>query len=305
MKFYILSIILMVGFSRESFTQDTVVTYFDQDWNELKDSSGASYFRKSWHLADKSWAVEDYFISGAVQMTGQFDGKKLKNKQGDFIYYYENGQVASKGKYVNGQGDGFWQYWFEDGNKKSEGAYVNGWKEGAWTYWQNGGARQSSGNYVAGKYDGKWTYYYEDDTKKSEGIYSEGLGEGTWIYYHQDGSKKAEGAFLNDEKRDTWTYWYENGQIRSLEKHIDNEVVEVTGYFENGDINYKGTYVNAEKHGEWTYWNANGRVYFQGRFDKGKMTGEWVRRFPSDEMKVQFVDGNPQGVAYGGIVINK
>ena len=53
------------------YSQDSSITYFDENWNEVSSEEDAEYYRKG-KMLGKRWAVTDYYIEGGIQMTGFF-----------------------------------------------------------------------------------------------------------------------------------------------------------------------------------------------------------------------------------------
>ena len=71
--------------------------------------------------------------------------------QGTWEQYYNNGKLATKGNYVNGERDGYWEYYDDNGKLFSKGNYVNGKRDGYWEYYKNNGKLSSKGNYKNGE----------------------------------------------------------------------------------------------------------------------------------------------------------
>tara|TARA_R110000851_G_scaffold209517_2_gene361934 strand:- start:2400 stop:2636 length:237 start_codon:yes stop_codon:yes gene_type:complete len=68
--------------------------------------------------------------------------KNQRNKEGKkdgyFEEYYSNGQLSSKGNYLNGKRHGYWEY-YNHGQLWDKGMYKNGKKHNLWeSYWSNG-----------------------------------------------------------------------------------------------------------------------------------------------------------------------
>ena len=40
---------------------DTLTSYFDKDWKEVRSEAQAVYYRKAYELKNKRWKVEDYY----------------------------------------------------------------------------------------------------------------------------------------------------------------------------------------------------------------------------------------------------
>jgi len=56
---------------------------------------------------------------------------------------YNNEQLGMGGTYLNGKMDGEWVWWYENGNKKRYTQYKNGIKNGKSIYWYKNGVKKS------------------------------------------------------------------------------------------------------------------------------------------------------------------
>jgi TonB family protein len=121
----LLHLFIIIFFPVFAKAQDTLVTFYDSDWHEIKSEKNAVYYRKLYQLSEDTWQAKDYFIGGNLQMTGQFKTQAAKEEKGVFIYYYKNGQIESTGLYVNGHKDGEWKAYYSDGKIKSEAIWDN------------------------------------------------------------------------------------------------------------------------------------------------------------------------------------
>ena len=107
-------------------SQDTLITYYDSDWNEIKKAKKAVFYRKLYQISDDTWQAKDYFKTGELQMTGQYVTNEAKLKKGTFTYYYFNGQIKSTGSYINNKEVGEWQFFYENGKLKRKAIYDAG-----------------------------------------------------------------------------------------------------------------------------------------------------------------------------------
>lgn len=57
-------------------------------------------------------------------------------------FFYENGQVAQKGSYMNGKLHGSWVAYNQNGEKTALGFYENGKKVGKWFFWTSKGLNE-------------------------------------------------------------------------------------------------------------------------------------------------------------------
>ncbi len=79
---------------------DTV--YFDKQWKETtKDNS--KYYRVLGPAQDGLRECRDYWKSGDLQMTGKVKSQNNETKEGEFIWYYKNGNVKRKIGYNNNE----------------------------------------------------------------------------------------------------------------------------------------------------------------------------------------------------------
>ncbi len=58
---------------------------------------------------------------------------------GEWTYYYQNGQMETKGSFKNNKPEGIWTSYYPNGNIRCEGNYKNGKQQSAWTYYNEKG----------------------------------------------------------------------------------------------------------------------------------------------------------------------
>jgi len=120
------------------------------------------------------------------------DGKVLREsnfhqglQDGDFVEYTSTGDVRTKGLYLDGLKEGVWFY--QNGNFKSIGKYTDDQEDSLWKeYYIDNGRVRFEGAYNLGRPDGKHVWYYPSGRKELEGEYSMGLKEDKWKYYTDD-----------------------------------------------------------------------------------------------------------------------
>ena len=74
------------------------------------------------------------------KVTGKKQGKISKGKrEGEWIWYYENGELSSKSNYKDGKEDGEWLWYHRNGQLQTKGNYKNDKQEGEYlSYYKNG-----------------------------------------------------------------------------------------------------------------------------------------------------------------------
>lgn len=183
---FLFFLILFIGTKSSVFASDTTLIYLDDDWKKCKKYE-ATYIRKL-YKENNYWIVKDYFRSKQLQMSGRYKKKNLKVKDGDFIYYYKNGQKSSMVNYVNNLKNGEYISWYKNGVIHFKGNYLLGKKTGEWEGYYESNALKSKENYVNGKLQGYSKWYFENGQQSSDEIYSnDSLID--LEYWEEDGSK--------------------------------------------------------------------------------------------------------------------
>lgn len=218
MKLYFFVFFFAVTLPEALFSQDTLVKYFDKDWNEISNKEIAVYYRSAFVDSNKTWFVNDYFMSKQIQMSGTYKSKKLKIRHGYFTYYYENGKIKSEGKYSNDNQEGNWIYYYDNGEKAAEGKYFNNKKGGIWNYWYTSGQL----NYVE-------TYikrgivsvigYFENGEINYKGNYIKGVRQGEWTYWNVDGRIFFKGTYTNGNQNGKWIRYFPDGEMKIFYVH--------------------------------------------------------------------------------------
>ena len=97
------------------------------------------------------------------KVTGQKQGKISKGKkEGEWIWYYENGQLSSKSNYKDGKEDGEWLWYHSNGQLQTKVNYIDGREDGEDLHYYESGQLQNKSNYIDGKLEGEVLTYYEN-----------------------------------------------------------------------------------------------------------------------------------------------
>ncbi len=82
----------------------------------------------------------------------RMEGEYLNNERnGRWVYYYENGKVWSEGFFKAGKNEGLRSTYFENGNKRYEGNYKSDLRVGIWKFYSESGSLSNQINYGVGK----------------------------------------------------------------------------------------------------------------------------------------------------------
>ena len=116
---------LLIYFTTFSQNSNDKTIYLDSLWNEIPQGNHY-YYRliKDYHLEKDNYKIYDYYKSGIIQMEGYSKSKDYINYDGEFTWYYDNGNKKKQLNYTDTKLEGKGTEWYENGLKKMEGEYI-------------------------------------------------------------------------------------------------------------------------------------------------------------------------------------
>lgn len=81
--------------------QDTIVSYYDENWRKVASKQQATYFGKTFENESGYWEQRDYYADGTIQMIGIYTDSTVSVKQGQFTWFYKNGQKKTVSTFWN------------------------------------------------------------------------------------------------------------------------------------------------------------------------------------------------------------
>jgi antitoxin component YwqK of YwqJK toxin-antitoxin module len=85
--------------------------------------------------------------------------------------WYPNGQLRSRGTYVDGEENGVWEFFHSNGKFSTRGTYVDGEENGVWEFFHENGQPYTCGTYVNGKRHGAWEWFDDNGRIYMRGSY--------------------------------------------------------------------------------------------------------------------------------------
>jgi antitoxin component YwqK of YwqJK toxin-antitoxin module len=232
---------------------------------------GKGPFSPDGKLPVGKWTI--YHPAGNLRGYGLYNN--AGKKDGDWIYYGQNGVMDAKEHLVNGLRQGEQLYYFDNSNLSSKENYVNDKAEGLVTsYYYAGGVSQLD-HYKAGKKDGESKEYYADGRLRSEAHYVNGKLSGTSREYYKNGHLKSQEEFLNGNGEGSYSSFYENG-AKDTEGALtkDKTTGEWKYYYKSGQLKEKRTYADDEENGVHQEFFENGQLSVTYNIKKGKIDGD-------------------------------
>jgi antitoxin component YwqK of YwqJK toxin-antitoxin module len=232
-----------------------------------------------------------YFLNGNVESKGQFVNNETS---GAWEFYYETGKLKMRGNLKQSSNSGLWEYFYESGFKSMEGTIDNKKRVGTWKVYYESGELKETGEYADNKRTGLWVTYFEDGTRRGEIEYEDDLGRYT-EYYHS-GKVYAEGPKSGTRNVGHWRYYGEDGVLQSEGEFVNGKKQgEWKSYYPSGKVSSSGHYENDLEVGQWKYFFEDGTINTAGEFVGGKKNGYWSANNPAGKLKSEITYNGGSG----------
>ncbi len=165
-----------------------------------------------------------YYPDGKLEQTGSF---RNGVEDGKWIWYYPDGSVRREENYYRGREDGLSEEFDNQGNLISKGEYLDGLEEGEWYY--HVGDHTEKGFYKGGEKDGLWIYTYLNGITKFSGEFLQGYASGKHRYYYEDGKIMEERFYELGRKERTWRKYDTLGNIILTLSYSNDNLIKING----------------------------------------------------------------------------
>jgi antitoxin component YwqK of YwqJK toxin-antitoxin module len=231
-----------------------------------------------------------YYLFEDGVCTGKGLWKKVNDQKklhGLWEFYYENGKTRSRGTFSeDGEKNGDWLFYFQDGTLKEKTFYTNGKAQGKSQVWYDNGLLRGEYIYKNDQLNGPFTEYYYNGVKKSDGNYENDAKNGLQRRYRTSGELQEE-VFMKSDKNDgiSKTY-YLNGQLESSQTYLDGKIDgKYTRYFEDGKLASEGTYKKGKADGDWKIWFPSGKTKQEYGISAGELNGPFKEYYETGVVK--------------------
>ena len=215
---------------------------------------------------------------------------------GRYISYYLNGNMESKGQFMNNETTGVWEFYFETGNLRMRGILRQNSNYGKWEYFFENSVKSMEGTVNGKNKEGEWKIYYESGELKEKGDYVANKRSGLWDTYFEDGTRRGEIEYTDDHGR--YTEYFHNGKVYAEGPRAGAKNVGHWRYFaEDGTLQGEGEYINGKKNGEWVHYYASGKISSSGHYENDETTGIWKFFFENGTISStgEYVGGTKNG----------
>lgn len=247
---------------------------------------GQGFTRYTYHDTDKKSLKEIFQVKDTIRNI----------LHGRYISYFLNGNMESKGQFMNNETTGVWEFFYETGNMKMRGILRQNSNYGLWEYFFENGTKSMEGTINGRNKEGEWRIYYESGELKETGMYVDNKRTALWKTYFEDGVVRGEIEYTDDHGR--YTEYYHSGKVlaegpRSGAKNVGHWRF----YAEDGTLESEGEYVNGKKNGLWEYKYPSGKTSASGAFENDEAIGKWNYFFEDGTTSStgEFVGGKKDG----------
>ncbi len=210
------------------FAQDKPINQNDSEgrktgvW-ETYYESGRVKSRGTFNQGHPVGELTKYYPGGIVQAMMNFD------ETGRVSYvkmFYETGNLASEGKYIDQKKDSVWNYFSTyDKRKAVSETYQMGKKQGLSYKFYAGGSPSEMHEWQNDQKSGKWEQYFENDQKRISGWYVADSLNGAFVSYNPDGSLSITGEYKMGAMNGIWTYYSETGEEEFSVEYINGRML--------------------------------------------------------------------------------
>ncbi|MCE2773562.1 MAG: tetratricopeptide repeat protein [Bacteroidetes bacterium] len=196
--------------------------------------------------------------------------------------------------------------YYENGNRAAEGDYVNGKKSGEWnTYHPVSGWRTTKEEYYQGELDGTRKEYFPNGKVRSQLNFKNGSRRGLLKAFYSNGILETEGWLIGDEREGNWYSYNERGIMTSHNYYVEDEEVGYQVGFDHRGRKREEVEVKQGMVWSRTEFDTTGQVRVKWLSDKG--TGTFIAKHTSgtDEMRFNYEKGYLQGSLYRGTYYGK
>jgi uncharacterized protein len=186
-----------------------------------------------------------------------------------YEWFYENGNIETRGQTIADKRDGIWTWYFENGQIKEKSNYIDGTINGLSEWFYENGNIETRGQTIADKREGIWESYYENGKVEIVLNFINGEIDGKRKIFYKTGEIYSEYNFSKGQLSGFGKDYYKNGNLKVISKYKNNEKIVVSIFYKNnGDIFRFGHWEEVTPGDLFSY-------RFSGNIFKGKQEGKW------------------------------
>lgn len=215
-------------FLEETAKTDVAPTLVNRDTIREKLGDGRIE-REVAHYSDNSFAADGTYREFHPNDKPFIEGQFIKGRQeGEWKFYFDNGQLNRKATYKNGKPNGSWEIFRSDGTLQAKRGFKDGLRDGEWiTYDETGKKPRAEEHYIAGEEDGTWKTWYPNGQQRQQASFKIGKRNGMSAEWDDKGQKIIEAEYTDNKLNGTATRYFPDGR-KIVQKYEAGKLVSET-----------------------------------------------------------------------------
>ncbi len=231
---YLLFTIVILAFYQPTFSQTTFSSATDkinqtdnqgkkQGYWEMKFPNGNLRYKGFFKNNKPIGEFTRFYDTGVVQAIMIFDELGTKARA---TLFYNNGEKAATGNYINTKKDSIWEYYsFYTNNRIAKETFKNGVRHGiSIIYFENGRHFQEL-NWQNDQKHGAWKQFYENGNIKVQGNYINNQKSGPFTTFYIGGLIDTKGNYINGSMEGFWEFYDEEGKLLTKIEYVNGRPV--------------------------------------------------------------------------------
>ena len=205
-------------------------------------------------------------------------------ESGVWYTYFENGEIESIKRFVDGSKSGIWEIHALDGSTRTEIEYENGKKIKQKTFSREG-CIDAVSEYIDDKLH-SITAYHSNNEIKSIYCYENNLPHGENKHFREDGSIESVVRYKKGKLSGTTEHFHANGKLKDSTTYAGDITIQCS-YYENGQLEKERGMRHKKPHGMWKDFLENGQLISEMNFIDGREHGDHRRYYENGNLKSQ------------------
>ncbi|GAA0713595.1 hypothetical protein GCM10009430_05560 [Aquimarina litoralis] len=244
-----------------------------------------------------NWEVYDE--KGKRIGNGKFNEDGVRT--GDWQWYDASGNISESEHYKDGKLEGQYTYFYKNGNKEIECNYVAGELNGDYKKYNDKGALIEHKQFKNGVLDGKYLSYHKigERAKDYELMYKDGKPVGELRQYYVDGSLFKKHSFLDGKVNGTEKLYYHTGELMGEYEYKEGLYNgPYVSYYRNGQKSEEGVTAQGYYDGNWKLYHRNGALMNAITYKKGELNEAYLEYDLDGKLHYDFTYRNDEFIAF-------
>lgn len=213
-------------------------------------------------------------------------------KQGEWSYFYDEGNIKAIGDFNNnGKQDGYWEWFYENGQVKETGTYKNGLSQNESVYYHENGKVLARVGIEDSEFNGEYKYYLGSGALNEKKYFKNGTLDGPYVSYFKVGEEipEFEGSYSEGKITGELKEYYATGQLYETKTFNDGMVINAEKYHMNGNIRETSSYKDNLQNGPYIFYYNNEQPAQEGQIEENSKVGPWKTYYRNGQVESEII----------------